>query len=139
MTTDGYPPDTTTLATLLRQIARNVRGEAQLNEPGWPLRLERLGEQLAVIAEQLRGRTLITLPAPDAASNFRNHNGPLQDRWYCEQGTLEAEPAEHPGEAKVWFNDDDISPDDARELGLALIAAAERATAGQPATEEATA
>lgn len=110
-------PDTATIARELRQIARTVRGEAQLNEPGWPLRLERLAEQLAVIAEQLRGQTLVTLPAPDETS---------PDRWFREAGNVEIDPNScRPG--AVWIRDLAHSPTEAYELGLALLAAAERA------------
>lgn len=44
---------TTELIRDLRRIARTLRGEAMLKEPGWPLRVERLAEALATTADHL--------------------------------------------------------------------------------------
>lgn len=107
--------DIPTLIHQLGTLAAFLRNQAGQAEPDRD-RLDMAGQELALLRELLGHQTLVTLPAAD---------GTDPDHWYCERGRVEATFGDEPA---VWFRDEEINPDDARELGLALLAAADRAT-----------
>lgn len=116
-------PDTPTIRRQLALLADFLRTEATRPKAD-RTRLDAAGQEVAVLREQLRGKTLITLPAPDETH---------PDRWWCQHGQVDA--GELDGNPAVRYHEQFYAPDVARELGLALLAAAALADCPAPDRE----
>lgn len=117
-------PDIPTIRRQLALLADFLRTEATRPKADRTL-LDAAGQEVAVLREQLRGKTLITLPHPDDTN---------PDLWFRDAGTIEIDRNSCDPEA-VWFRDGAMGPEDAREVGLALLAAAALANCPEPASE----
>lgn len=105
--------DIPSLTRQLRNLAAGLLADNTSENQGY---LCDVAETLTLIAEQLRGQTLVKLPDSD-----EDH------RWHLDAGIVEAVAD---GRHQVILVDpaDVMAPDEARQLGLALVAAAARTT-----------